>query len=109
MEEKLNDDFKNIQELIVENQPRPKSIPMITEQTYYTLTMRYNDFKLIECYEVLHVNLEEFRANENDYVVRIVYVDGEEEIEIGDLQYFNSKFQITEVKILKNKHKNNER
>ena len=66
----------------------------MTEQIYFTLTKNYSNNKMIECYEPIDVF-------EDVYTVRIVYIDGEEEIAVGNLEYFNSKYEITENKVLR--------
>lgn len=65
----------------------------MTETKYFTLTKNLKTNQTVDAYTVL-----EFIDAE--YTVRLVYADGHEAIEQGDLEYFNSRFEITEVKVI---------
>lgn len=65
----------------------------MTETKYYTLTRNYKTRQMVDYYEPI-------QCIDGLYTVRIIYTDGTEDIEQGSLEYFNSKFEITEVKIL---------
>ena len=56
-------------------------------QEYYKLYFRLSDKLKVEYYEVISVN-------DGIYTVRIVFVDGQEDIEVGDLEHFNAKYEI---------------
>lgn len=61
-------------------------------QKYFTLTRNYLTNKIVECYELIELAY-------GIYTVRIIYQDGQESIEEGDLEHFNSKFEISEVNV----------
>ena len=61
-------------------------------QEFYKLFRRLTDFKVVEWYEVMD------RIG-SSYMVRVVYVDGEEELNNGNLEYYNAKFEIIQERI----------
>lgn len=58
----------------------------------YRMTNRFTDGKEIKVYECLSKD-----TSEDVYKVRIVFSDGEEVIEEGDLQYYNDNYLMITV------------